>query len=127
MTRRDSALGRIGKAFSYSAAGLACAWRTEEGFRQETLAALVLIPLACFLPVPLLEHALLIASVLMVLVVELVNSSIESTIDRISLERHELSKCAKDMGSAAVFLAIVIALVVWGAIVAGWLFDLRMS
>ena len=126
-TRRDSRLGRLGKALSYSAAGLACAWRTEEGFRQEVIAALVLIPLACYLPVPLLQQALLVASVLMVLVVELLNSSIESTIDRISLERHELSKCAKDMGSAAVLLAILVALVVWGAIVAGWLFDLRMS
>ena len=109
--RPDKRVGRIRKALGYSAAGLASAWRTEAAFRLEALAALVLIPLACFLPVPLLERALLIASVLMVMVVELLNSSIESAIDRISLERHELSKRAKDTGSAAVLLALLIALV----------------
>jgi diacylglycerol kinase (ATP) len=121
----DMGLGRIRKAIGYSVAGLASAWRTEAAFRQEALAALVLIPLACFLPVPLLEQALLVASVLMVMVVELLNSSIESAIDRISLERHELSKRAKDTGSAAVLLAVLVALVLWVAIVGGWLFNLR--
>jgi diacylglycerol kinase (ATP) len=120
----DVGLDRIRKALGYSVAGLACAWRNEAAFRQEALAALVLIPLACFLPVPLRDQALLIASVLMMMVVELLNSSIESAIDRISLERHELSKRAKDTGSAAVLLAVLVALVVWGAIVGGWLFNL---
>jgi diacylglycerol kinase (ATP) len=119
--RPDMGLARIGKALGYSVAGLASAWRSEAAFRQEALAAMVLIPLACFLPVPLLQRALLVASVLLVMVVELLNSSIESAIDRISLERHELSKRAKDTGSAAVLLALLMALVVWAAIVGGWL------
>jgi diacylglycerol kinase (ATP) len=119
--RPNMGLGRIGKAFGYSVDGLASAWRGEAAFRQEVLAAVVLIPIACLIPVSLLQRALLVASVLMVMVVELINSSIEAAIDRISLERHELSKRAKDTGSAAVLLAIVIALVVWSAVVGGWL------
>jgi diacylglycerol kinase (ATP) len=123
--RPDMGLGRIWKAIGYSVAGLASAWRTEAAFRQEALAALVLIPIACFVPVSPLQQALLVASVLMVMVVELLNSSIESAIDRISLERHELSKRAKDTGSAAVLLTVFIALVVWAAIVGGWFFNLN--
>jgi diacylglycerol kinase (ATP) len=120
-------LGRIRKAFGYSIAGLAIAWRTEAAFRQEALAALVLIPIACFLPVPLLQKALLVTSVLMVLVVELLNSSIENAVDRVSLDHHELAKRAKDTGSAAVLISLLVALVVWAAIVGGWLLDLRIS
>jgi diacylglycerol kinase (ATP) len=107
---------RVVKAFNHSLDGLASAWRTEGAFRQEVLAAIVLIPLACWVHVGTTERILLIASVLLVMVVELLNSSIESAIDRISLERHPLSKHAKDTGSAAVLMAIVIALVIWGAI-----------
>jgi diacylglycerol kinase (ATP) len=125
--RVDMGLGRVGKAFGYSLAGFASAWRSEAAFRQEAIAAMFLLPLACFVPVPLLQRALLAASVLMVMVVELLNSSIESAIDRISLERHALSKRAKDTGSAAVFLAILVALVVWAAIVGGWFFDLQLG
>lgn len=121
-SRPDMGLGRIGRAFGYSVAGLIGAWRNEAAFRQEALAALVLLPIACLLPLPLLQRALLAASVLMVMVVELLNSSIEAAIDRISLERHALSKRAKDTGSAAVLLAIIVALVLWGAIVGGWIF-----
>jgi diacylglycerol kinase (ATP) len=108
--------GRILKAFGYSIDGLAGAWRTEGAFRQEVLFAVVLIPGSCFLPVTMLEHALLVASVLLVLVVELLNSAMEAAIDRISMDRHPLSKKAKDTGSAAVLLAIVTAMVTWGAI-----------
>jgi diacylglycerol kinase (ATP) len=108
--------GRVVKAFGYSIDGLAGAWRTEGAFRQEVLCAVVLIPIACFMPVTMLEHALLVASVLLVLVVELLNSSMEAAIDRISMDRHPLSKKAKDTGSAAVLLAIVVAMIVWGAI-----------
>jgi diacylglycerol kinase (ATP) len=108
--------GRVVKAFGYSIDGLAGAWRTEGAFRQEVLFAVVLIPISCFLPVTLLEHALLVASVLLVIVVELLNSSMEAAIDRISMDRHPLSKKAKDTGSAAVLLAIVVAMIVWGAI-----------
>jgi diacylglycerol kinase (ATP) len=104
------------KAWGYSIDGLAGAWDTEGAFRQEVIIATVLIPIACFIPVPLLHRALLVGSVLMVLVVELLNSAMEAAIDRISLDRHPLSKKAKDTGSAAVLVAIVIAMLVWGAV-----------
>jgi diacylglycerol kinase (ATP) len=106
---------RVVKAFGHSLDGLAVAWRTEASFRQLALGAVVLIPLACLLPVTLLERVLLIGSVLVMLIVELVNSSVEAAIDRISLERHPLSKKAKDTGSAAVLLSMVLAALVWGA------------
>lgn len=108
--------GRVVNAWGYSLDGLAGAWRTEGAFRQEVIAAAILIPIACFMPVTILERGLLIAAVLMVIVVELLNSAIEAGIDRISLERHPLAKKAKDAGSAAVLVAIVIAAVVWGAV-----------
>ncbi|HUQ28893.1 MAG TPA: diacylglycerol kinase [Usitatibacter sp.] len=108
---------RVVQAFRYSIEGLAATWRTEGAFRQEVLVAAVLIPLSAFLHVTLLEHALLVGSVLMVLMVELLNSSMEAAIDRISLDRHPLSKKAKDTGSAAVMLAVLLATIVWGAIV----------
>jgi len=107
---------RVVKAWGYSLDGLAGAWRTEGAFRQEVLIAAVLIPVACFVPVPMLHRALLVASVLFVLLVELLNSAMEAAIDRISLDRHPLSKKAKDTGSAAVLVAIVIAMIVWGAV-----------
>ena len=107
---------RVVKAWGYSIDGLAGAWDTEGAFRQEVIIAAVLIPIACLIPVPLLHRALLVASVLMVLVVELLNSAMEAAIDRISLDRHPLSKKAKDTGSAAVMVAIVIAMLIWGAV-----------
>ena len=107
---------RLVKAFGHSMDGLAGAFRSEAAFRQEVLAAIVLVPVACLVQVTTLERVLLIASVLLVMVVELLNSSIEAAIDRISLERHPLSKRAKDTGSAAVLLAVITAIVVWGAI-----------
>ena len=109
--------GRVVQAFRYSIDGLAGTWRTEGAFRQEVLIAAVLVPLSVFLNVTMIEHVLLVGSVLMVLIVELLNSSMEAAIDRISLDRHPLSKKAKDTGSAAVLLAIVLAMIVWGAIV----------
>jgi diacylglycerol kinase (ATP) len=109
--------GRVIEAFRYSIDGLAGTWRTEGAFRQEVLIAAVLIPLSVFLQVTLVEHVLLVGSVLMVLIVELLNSSMEAAIDRISLDRHPLSKKAKDTGSAAVLIAILLATIVWGAIV----------
>ena len=107
---------RVVKAWGYSIDGLAGAWDTEGAFRQEVIIAAILIPIACLIPVPLLHRALLVASVLMVLVVELLNSAMEAAIDRISLDRPPLSKKAKDTGSAAVLVAIVIAMLVWGAV-----------
>ena len=107
---------RVLKALGYSLSGLRGAWQREAAFRQEVIAALALVPLSLFARVTWLEHALLIATVLLVMLVELVNSSIEAIVDRISMERHPLSGHAKDAGSAAVLVACVIAAVVWGAI-----------
>jgi len=109
-------LTRVWNAFHYSMAGLAAAYRNEDAFRQEAWLAAVLIPLALFLPVGALGKALMVASVLLVIIVELVNSALEATVDRISLDHHHLAKRAKDIGSAAVFVALVNVLVVWGLI-----------
>ena len=106
-------LRRVWNAFNYSLAGLKAAYLCEEAFRQEVWLALLLIPTACLLPVPWLGRGLMIASVLLVLVVELLNSAIEAVVDRVSLENHRLAKRAKDIGSAAVLVALFNVLVVW--------------
>lgn len=108
--------GRVIKAWRHSLDGLAGAWRTEGAFRQEVILAAILVPIACLIPVPVLHRGLLIASVLMVIVVELLNSAMEATVDRISMDLHPLAKKAKDMGSAAVLVAILIAMLVWAAV-----------
>jgi diacylglycerol kinase (ATP) len=105
---------RIWNALRYSVRGLALAWRIESAFRQELTLAAVLVPLALFLPVSVLERFVLIASVVTVLIVELINSSIEAAVDRISLDHHRLSGRAKDLGSAAVFLALLQCAIAWG-------------
>lgn len=112
---------RIVPALGYALQGIAGAWRTEGSFRQEAVVALVLVPAAFFIPVTTVERVALAASVLLVMVVELLNSSLEATVDRISTERHPLSKHAKDAGSAAVLMAIVIAVLTWATIVGAWL------
>jgi len=112
-------LKRVWNAFFYSLEGFGAAWKHEDAFRQESLLAVVLIPLAFFLADAPLERALMIASVLLVLIVELVNSAIEATVDRISLENHQLAKRAKDIGSAAVLIALINVLVVWGLVLLG--------
>jgi diacylglycerol kinase (ATP) len=109
-------LKRLRNALHYSFAGLSTAFICEEAFRQETLLAAILIPLSFFLPVAWAGKALMIASVLLVLIVELVNSAIEAIVDRVSLDRHPLSKRAKDVGSAAVFLALLNVAAVWGCV-----------
>ena len=106
-------LRRVWNAFHYSRAGLQAAYRHEDAFRQEALLALVLIPLAFWLGEGAVERALLIGCVLLVLIVELINSAIEATVDRISLELHPLAKRAKDIGSAAVMIALLNAVLVW--------------
>ncbi len=106
-------LRRIWNAFSYSLDGFRAAYKHEAAFRQEVLLALVLIPLALWLPASHLGKALMIASILLVIIVELLNSAIEATVDRISLERHDLAKRAKDAGSAAVMVALLLVPVVW--------------
>lgn len=111
-------IARIIQATWNSFAGLADAWRHESAFRQEVLLAVVLVPTALFLPLDRSEKALLVASVLLVLIVELLNSSVEAAIDRISFDHHNLSKRAKDIGSAAVFVALGLMTAVWLVILA---------
>jgi diacylglycerol kinase (ATP) len=115
-------LVRIVRAFSHSAAGLEAAWRHESAFRQEILLAVALVPIASIAPVSAVERALLIGSMLLVIIVELLNSSVEAAIDRVSLDHHSLSKRAKDIGSAAVFMSLVLLAVVWGLILLPRLF-----
>ena len=112
-------LRRIAGATRNSFNGLAAAFRHEAAFRADALLALVLVPSALVLDVSGLAKAVMIASVLLVLVVELVNSAIEATVDRISLERHPLSGRAKDIGSAAVCLSLLNAAVVWLLVLLG--------
>jgi diacylglycerol kinase (ATP) len=106
-------LRRVWNAFFYSLDGFRAAYQHEDAFRQEALLAVVLIPLALFLPVSGVGKAMMIASVLLVLLVELLNSAVEATVDRISLENHQLAKRAKDIGSAAVFVSLLNVIVVW--------------
>lgn len=109
-------LRRVWNALHYSIAGLRAAYQHEDAFRQEALLAVLLIPVSFFLPVSGVGRALMIGSVLLVLIVELLNSAIEAAVDRISLERHHLSKRAKDIGSAAVLLALINVALVWGCV-----------
>lgn len=97
-------------------AGLRAAWQHEDAFRQEVYIAAAAIPVALFLPVSNIGKALLVASVLLVLVVELLNSALEAAVDFASLEHHPLAKRAKDIASAAVLLSIVNALAIWGLV-----------
>jgi len=109
-------LRRIVQAGAYSLAGLRAAYVGEAAFRQVVLLNLLLIPLAFLLDVSRVERAVLIAVVLLAPIVELLNSAIEATVDRISLELHPLSKRAKDMGSAAQLLTMTLIAVVWAVI-----------
>lgn len=104
---------RLARAFGSSFRGLAAAWREEQAFRQECLVALLVIPLGLWLGETGVERALLAGPMLLVLVIELLNSAIEATVDRIGLERHPLSGIAKEMGSAAVFVAFLLLFVNW--------------
>lgn len=96
----------------------------ESAFRQELTLFAVLTPIAFALPITLLEKSLLIASLVMVLVIELLNSSVEAAIDRISFDHHDLSKRAKDFGSAAVMLALIVAALLWVAVCAPLIFNI---
>jgi diacylglycerol kinase (ATP) len=109
-------LTRAWHAAKNSWCGLVYAFLEESAFRQELSLFVLLTPIAFFLPIGYLEKALLISSLIMVLVVELLNSSVEAAIDRISFEHHDLSKRAKDFGSAAVMLTLLIALLMWSAV-----------
>ena len=109
----ETGIRRIVSAARNSVAGLAAALRHEDAFRQELILAAILLPIALFMNVTFLEKSLLVGSVLLVLIVELLNSAIEATVDRVSLEVHPLAKRAKDLGSAAVMLSLVLAASVW--------------
>lgn len=106
-------LRRLLNAFGYSLAGFRAAYKHEDAFRQEVLLAALLIPLALWLPAPFIGKAVMIGSVLLVVIVELLNSAIEATVDRISLDSHDLAKRAKDIGSAAVLVSLINVVVVW--------------
>lgn len=111
-------LRRVLNAAGYSADGLRAAFRHEDAFRQELLLSCVLIPLGIWLGDTGIERALMTFSVLLVLMFELVNSAIEATVDRISLENHLLAKRAKDIGSAAVMIALANVALVWALVLA---------
>jgi len=110
--KRRTGLTRMAHAFRYSLAGLRAGWG-ETAFRQEALAALVMVPAAFWLGRTWVETSLLAASVVLVMVVELLNTGIETAIDRIGPEWHDLSKRAKDMGSAAVLLSLLLCAGIW--------------
>lgn len=120
--KSKSGLKRIFSAFFYSVDGFRTAWKYEHAFRQELMVAVPGIVVASLLPVTALEKLLLIGVLVLVLVVELINSAIEAVVDRVSLDRNPLSKNAKDLGSAAVMLAFAFALVTWGVIALPLLF-----
>ena len=106
-------LRRLLNALGYSVEGFKAAYKHEDAFRQEVRLAIILTPLAFYLGNSAIEIALMVARVLLVLIVELLNSAIEAVVDRVSIERHELAKRAKDIGSAAVFIALLVTVVVW--------------
>ena len=110
---------RLWNALHYSMAGLKAAYQNEDAFRQEVLLAVILLPMAFILGQGGMQRALMVASVLLVIIVELVNSAIEATVDRISLENHRLAKRAKDIGSAAVLLSLINLIAIWGLILLG--------
>jgi len=113
-----SGLARLIDATRYSALGIAASWRNEAAFRQEVLLVMLLLPLSFFVARSVEQWLLLIAPLLLLLVVELLNSAIENIVDRIGHEKHELSGRAKDMGSAAVLICLVLVAVSWCSI--GW-------
>jgi diacylglycerol kinase (ATP) len=109
-------LKHITQAGAYSMKGLKAALAHEEAFRLELMALVVMVPLAVWLGEGAVEHALLIGCLLLVLIVELINSALEAVVDRIGVEHHELSGRAKDIGSAAVFVALMNVVVIWGVL-----------
>jgi len=113
---KESVLRHIGKAFIWSATGVKTAWKNELAFRVEAIIVIILIPLGIWLGNSAAEQALLIASCLLILIIELLNSAVEAVVDRIGTELHELSGRAKDMGSAAAFFAMLTAGIVWALI-----------
>lgn len=112
----NTGIRRVLRATVYSMQGFSHAIKYESAFRQELALTIILLPVALWLGQSIVERALLIAMLFMVLIVELLNSAIEAAIDRHGEEQHELSGRAKDLGSAAVFVSLVIVVLVWGAV-----------
>jgi diacylglycerol kinase (ATP) len=112
--KQRTGLSRMAHAFGYSLAGLRAGWE-ETAFRQEAMASVILLPLSLWLGKSWVESGLLAGSVILVLAVELLNTGIETAIDRIGPEWHDLSKRAKDMGSAAVLLSLMLCVTIWCA------------
>ena len=106
-------LRRLVNAFGYSIAGTLAAFKHEDAFRQEVVMAVVLTPVALYFGETAIDQALMICSLLFIIIVELLNSSIEATVDRISVKHHKLAKRAKDIGSAAVFFSLINAAMIW--------------
>ncbi|CAB1077127.1 Diacylglycerol kinase (EC [Olavius algarvensis Delta 1 endosymbiont] len=113
---KESVLRHIGHAFIWSTNGIKSAWKNELAFRVEAIVVIIFIPLGIWLGKSASEKALLIASCLLILIIELLNSAIEAVVDRIGTEHHELSGRAKDMGSAAAFFAMLTAGIIWALI-----------
>jgi diacylglycerol kinase (ATP) len=111
--KSKSGIKRIFSAFFYSIDGFTSAWKQEHAFRQELVLVVIGAVIALLLPVSAFEKLMMIAVLMLILVVELLNSAIEAVVDRVSLERHTLSKNAKDFGSAAVLLTFLIAVATW--------------
>jgi diacylglycerol kinase (ATP) len=114
--QRDTGWRRLWKATGYSIQGLMASWITETAFRQEVILVLFLVPAACWLGTSMTQRALLIFSLLVILMVELLNSAVETTVDRIGPEHHDLSGRAKNMGSAAVLISLIANTVVWALV-----------
>ena len=121
MANNVTGLTRIFKAAGYSWKGLRAAWQHEAAFRQEAVMALVAVVVACWLDVDAITRVLLIGSVALIIIVEILNSAIEAVVDRIGSELHPLAGRAKDMGSAAVLLSIILALFVWATLLWAYL------
>ncbi|APC10157.1 MULTISPECIES: diacylglycerol kinase [Providencia] len=116
MASQTKGFTRVIKAAGYSLKGLKAAWVNEAAFRQESVAAVIAIIIAFFLDISYIDRILLISSVVLVAIVELLNSAVEAVVDRIGSEYHELSGRAKDIGSAAVFVSIGLALFIWALV-----------
>ena len=117
MNNQTKGLRRVVNATFFSIAGLRAAWRNEAAFRQECVLAIFLIPIGFWLGQNAVERSLLIGTVCLVLIVELLNTAVESTVDRVGMDHHTLSGQAKDQGSAGVFVSLLLTLLVWGMII----------
>lgn len=124
---KPSGLMRLAGAFGHSVAGFRDIWRNEEAFRLEVVLLLVSLPVAVWIGQSVAHIGLLIGSILLVIVVEILNTAIEATVDRVGTERHELSRIAKDLGSLAVFITALFPLGVWVTSLLAWFGVIALS